>query len=331
MQELFTEYLSQEGKRIVRDAMKLKLVAVILGILFITLLGYLLKVTIFSRYSPPTGSSSNTIKVAASFYPLAYFAGEIGKDKVTVTNITPAGAEPHDYEPTPQDIIHIESSKLLILNGGHFEAWADNIQRNLENKSVLIVNASEGLSTQEVLEQGERIVDPHVWLSPVHAQRIVDTITKGIIQVDVKNQDYYLANTLELDRRLQELDAAYRKGLAKCANKNFVTSHAAFGYLADTYGLHQVSIAGFSPDAEPSPREIADVADFARKNNVHYIFFESLASPKLSETIAREIGAETLVLNPIEGLSDEEIGHGKNYFTEMQQNLTNLRIALQCT
>ena len=127
------------------------------------------------------------------------------------------------------------------------------------------------------------------------------------------------------------MDTEYKQGLSSCEGKNIITSHAAFGYLAAAYGLNQVPIAGLSPDAEPSPRQLADIAKFAKDNQVKYIFFESLVSPKLSQTIATEVGAQTLVLNPIEGLSEEEMSHGKTYFSVMQDNLTNLRTALQCT
>ena len=123
---------------------------------------------------------------------------------------------------------------------------------------------------------------------------------------------------------------AYRQGLSNCAEKNIITSHAAFGYLATTYGLNQVSISGLSPDAEPSPQQLADIVKFAKDSHVKYIFFESLVSPKLSQAIANEVGAQTLVLNPIEGLSDEELAQGKDYFSIMRNNLKNLQTALQC-
>ena len=131
-------------------------------------------------------------------------------------------------------------------------------------------------------------------------------------------------------RKLDDLDRQYRRGLANCQEKNIVTSHAAFGYLATAYGLNQVSITGLSPDAQPSPRQLADIVKFTRANNVKYIFFESLVSPKLSKTIATEIGAQTMVLNPLEGLTDEEVSQGNNYFTEMENNLANLKTALEC-
>lgn len=273
---------------------------------------------------------SNKLHVAASFYPLYFFSSQIGGERARVINITPAGAEPHDYEPTAQDIAQIERSKLLILNGGGFEAWGDSIKQNLNAGNTLILTVGEGLTHLQAKEERESTTDPHIWLSPPLAEEIVDRITQGFLKVDPVNRDYYRSNAASLKSDLAELDKEFRVGLRRCSEKNIVTSHAAFGYLASDYGLHQVPIAGLSPDAEPSPRQLADIIKFARRNKIQYIFFESLVSPKLSETIAREVGAKTLVLNPIEGLSDKEVSQGKTYFSEMRNNLANLRTALQC-
>ena len=285
-----------------------------------------------SPAAPPsnTAARTGTLKVSASFYPLAFFAQQIGGTEAEVVNITPAGAEPHDYEPTAQDIVRIEDSAILILNGGGLEAWGDKIKQNIDPKKTVLVTAGEGLTTQQVVEEGKTIIDPHVWLSPPLAKQIIDRIAQSFSQVDPNNAAYYNANADALKSHLDDLGEQYRQGLAHCASKDIITSHAAFGYLATTYELHQVPITGLSPDAEPSPQQLAAVAKFAKDNAVHYIFFESLVSPKLSQTVATEIGAQILVLNPIEGLTAEEIVKGKTYFTEMQQNLKNLQIALQC-
>lgn len=272
----------------------------------------------------------NKLQVAASFYPLYFFAEQIGGDKADVINITPAGAEPHDYEPTAQDIAKIENSKMIILNGGGLEAWGQNLKQNINPSHTIIVVAGEVLTNQQFIEDGKSIIDPHVWLSPVLAKKMADKIVQGFVEIDSKNKDYYLKNRDALKAKLDDLDNQYKEGLANCNGKSIVTSHAAFGYLADTYGFKQIPISGLSPDAEPSPKQLAEIAKFVKSNNINYIFFESLVSPKLSDTIASEAGAKTLVLNPIEGLTNEQILQGKNYFTEMQNNLTNLKIALQC-
>lgn len=285
--------------------------------------------------TPTTTDNGNTmavakpLKVVASFYPEYFLASKIGGDKAEVINITPADAEPHDYEPTPQDIAAIEGSHILVLNGG-VEAWGESVQKNLDPKKTLVVTVGEGLETQKVIEDGESIIDPHIWQSPVLVKQMIDRIEQGYAKVDPAHADYYATNAKALKSQLDQLDSEFKTGLATCAKKDIITSHAAFGYLATTYGLNQVSIAGLSPDAEPSPKQLADITDFAKKNNVKYIFFESLVSPKLSETIAKEVGAQTMVLDPIEGLSAEDLASGKDYLTVMRTNLANLRIALEC-
>lgn len=273
--------------------------------------------------------------VTTSFYPLFFFASEVGGDEADISNVVPSGAEPHEYEPTPGERARIEKSDLLILNGGGLEPWGDDVREALEKKGVLTVVAGEGLMTRAMEDEEGKlgstgVVDPHVWLSPLFAEKMVDRILSGFLSIDPEHADLYRQNAAVLKKSLADLDAEYRKGLSNCKTQSIVTSHAAFGYLADTYGLTQVSIAGISPEEEPSPSALAEIADFAKTHEVSYIFFESLVSPKLAETIASEVGAKTLTLNPIEGLTDEEIAAGENYLTIMQQNLNHLRIALQC-
>jgi zinc transport system substrate-binding protein len=273
---------------------------------------------------------SNKIDVITSFYPLFFFATEIGGEKAAVTNITPAGIEPHDYEPTGRDVALIEGSQLLIMNGGGLEVWAESIRDNLKNSSTYIIVAGEGLATDQVEEDGEKLTDPHVWLDPNLAAKMVDKIAEGYVRVDTGNSDYYLGRATDLKNRLEQLDQEYRQGLARCQSIDIVTSHAAFNYLAKAYDLAQVPIRGLSPEVEPSAQAISEVVDFASKNNVKYIFFEELVSPKLAETIASEVGAQTLVLSPLEGLP-EDAADEENYFSVMRSNLQNLKLALQCT
>lgn len=268
--------------------------------------------------------------VTASFYPLAYFAGRIGGGKADVMNVTPAGIEPHDYEPTAQDAARMESSDVLVLNGGGLEAWGDSIKRNVDPSKTRVVTAGEGLVAARVEEPGKVMTDPHVWLSPPLAGKMVDAIASAMAGADPADAAYFGSNAAALKADLELLDEAYNNGLAHCSKKDIVTSHAAFGYLAATYGFRQEPIAGLSPDAEPSPRQLAEIAAFVKKNGIGYVFFESLASPKLSDTIAKETGAKTLALDPIEGLTSADLAAGKDYLSEMRNDLAVLRIALQC-
>lgn len=269
-------------------------------------------------------------QVVTSFYPLYFFTSQIAQDKADVYNVTPAGAEPHDYEPSTRDMARIEDSSMVVLNGAKLEAWGDRIKENLKDKKTLIVTVGDNVANLEMIYDGEKIQDPHIWLSPVLAKKEVSLIAAGLSQIDPSNSEFYQANAATLLSKLDRLDAQFLQGLNNCINKDIITSHSAFGYLASGYHLNQVAISGLSPDTEPSVQQLAQVAEFAKKNQVKYIFFETLVSPKLSQTIASEIDAKTLVLNPIEGLSDEEIKSGKSYFSEMENNLKNLKIALEC-
>jgi len=282
-------------------------------------------------------NNSPKIKVVTSFYPLYFFTSEIARDRAEVSNLIPSGAEPHGYEPTARDMAQIESSNLLVLNGGGLEGWGENIKSNLNKDKIKVVVAGEGLTTktmeeEEHAEEGHHhdSIDPHIWLSPILASQMVDKIEFGLSEVDPNNSSYYKSNAEILKNKLSVLDKEFKEGLATCGDKNIITSHAAFAYLASAYELNQIPIAGLSTEEEPSSKEMAEIVKFSKANNVKYIFFESLISPKLSETIAKEIGAQTLSLNPIGGLTEDEINSGKNYFTEMKSNLANLKIALQC-
>ncbi|MBI5452877.1 zinc ABC transporter substrate-binding protein [Candidatus Gottesmanbacteria bacterium] len=301
-----------------------KVIAFIFSVLLIGTVGYFLSTSIFKR-SQTLQTDNTKLSTMASFYPLYYFASEIGGDKSQITNLTPSGVEPHDYDPTPQEIARIQKSNLLVVNGAGFEPWLDKIKDDLNN--VVVVDTSQGLNLQEGQIEGK---DPHIWLSPVLAKSQVDKILQGYIQVDPTNRAFYSANAQRLKEKLDELDMKFKQGLSSCSQKSFVTSHAAFWYLAREYNLTQVPISGLSPDEEPSPQRLAEIADFARKNGVKYIFFETLVNPRFSETIAQEMGAQTLVLNPIEGLSNEELKQGKDYLSVQEENLSNLRIALNC-
>lgn len=305
------------SKLSMREKNNMWIYASIMVLFFITIGAYVVVLKL-----SPVIRSTHKLQVITSFYPLYFFASQIGGDKSDVYNITPFGVEPHDYEPTLRDITLIEKSNLLILNGGNFESWGKRISENMQNTKTNVVIAGENAINSKL--------DPHVWLSPPLAQIEVKAILQSFIQIDPNNRQYYEKNAHTLLLHIQELDKEYKSGLLHCKQNDIITSHSAFSYLAETYALHQLSISGLSPDEEPSPRQLAEVAQFARKHNTKYIFFEKLVSTKLAETIANEIGATTLVLDPIEGLSHNDITSGKNYLTLMKDNLTHLQLALEC-
>ncbi len=301
----------------------------LLPILFILIVG--LGVLVFlQRNINSLPKSQGKLSVTASFYPMYFFASQIGGNKAMVYTIIPASAEPHDYEPTTKDIARIEQSDLLVLNGGAIESWGSKIKDELSGKGVDVIVAGDGVATKMMIDSGRTIRDPHVWQDPILAKEEVANIEKGFEKADRKDAPYFQSNAKVLDRKLDELYAQYKVGLDSCALKDFVTSHAAFAYMAQRFGINQIAISGVSPDEEPSSQKLAEITSLVKKEGIKVIFFESLVSPKLSDTIAQETGAKTLVLDPLEGIVQKDAVKGANYFSVMRQNLQNLQIALQC-
>ena len=293
---------------------------------------------------------SGQLQVAATTYPLVFFAEQVGGPEANVLQMIPPGVEPHNWEPSPRDIVAIEQSDVFVFNGAGLEPWGERVAESLEGKSTIVVEATEGLELIEASggdehddddsdkhgdddgdEHGNKGLDPHVWLSPTLAKLQVRHIANALAQADPNNRSRYERNAGELEDRLEQLSEQFHSGLAQCRTNRFITSHAAFGYLAGEFGLEQVSIAGVSPDARPNPARMAALSELVKEMGGKYIFFETLASPALSETLAQEVGAETLALNPLEGLTPKEVQAGSDYFSVMQENLANLRIALECS
>ena len=293
-------------------------------------------------------SSEKKLNVMASFYPMYDFATKVGGDKVEVTNMVPAGTEPHDWEPAATDVKNLEEADVFIYNGAGMEHWTEDVLGALDNKELKVVEASRGLTLLEGKEEDEEetedsssdsdasdestdseiTYDPHVWLNPLNAKAEMENIKNAFVEADPDNKDYYEQNYETYAEKFDQLDKEYKDGLADTKSKDLITSHEAFGYLCQAYGLNQVGIEGLSPDSEPDASRMDEIIKFAKENNVKTIFFEELVSPKVSETIADEIGAKTAVMNPIEGLTDDEISAGEDYFSVMESNLKTLEEAL---
>lgn len=269
----------------------------------------------------PDSQSSGKIKVVSSIYPLSFFAGEVGREKVEITSLVPSGTEPHDYAPSARDISGIEKSRLFLYSGAGLEPWAEKIAANLSRQGVLVLALANGLATGN---------DPHVWLNPLLAKQQVTAIVGALGQIDPLNIPFYAENGRTLNFRLDALDQSFQQGLAQCRQKDIVASHAAWGYLASRYGFTQLAIAGLSPDTEPSLAQVGILVEFVKAHNIKYVFFEPLLSPRLAETIAREASAQTLVLNPLEGLTQADQLAGKDYFSIQSENLAHLKLALEC-
>jgi zinc transport system substrate-binding protein len=248
--------------------------------------------------------------VVAAFYPLAYAAERIGGPNVAVDNLTPPGSEPHDLELAPKTVARIQRADVVLYLGHGFQPAVADAVRDADGNAVDLLS---GLPLQET--------DPHVWLDPVLFARMANGVGH-VLHAPTR------AATLVSD--LRRLDRAYRAGLSHCARREIVTSHEAFGYLARRYGLTQVPITGLEPEAEPTARQLARVVNIVRRTGATTVFFETLASPRLAETVAREVGARTAVLDPIEGLTPAEESRGETYLSLMRRNLTAVRRALGC-
>ena len=293
-----------------------------------TLVRVFITISALVSFFQATTYASDKLKVAASFYPLAHFAEQVGGERVEVTNSIPPGAEPHEFEPTPRDIQRVYEAALFLFNGKGLDPWAERIQDDLEREGIIVIEIAKFFTGSN--SAFHTLTDPHFWLDPVLAIQEVEIIRDALIQADPLNRNEYLQNCASYVKALNRLHALYVAGLEHCARKEIILSHDAFGYLAKRYGITTHAITGISPEEEPSLRKLAELTMLARKKKIGHIFFEELVSPKLAETIARESGAETLVLNPLGGLTVKDREKGRTYISIMEDNLRNLRTAMDC-
>jgi zinc transport system substrate-binding protein len=269
--------------------------------------------------------------VVASFYPLAEAAQQVGSSFVGVDNLTAPGVEPHDLELTPQQIEAIDTADVVLYLGGGFQPAVEDAVRDATGT---VIDASASLRSLPVPpgETGATLsADPHVWLDPTLFRQIVEEVRGALAQADAAHAQAFGSNATVYDQRLGQVDHDYRSGLAHCQRTLIVTSHAAFGYLSARYGLTQEPISGLSPDAEPTPRHLAEIGALVEREGVTTIFTEQLVSPKVAEALASQTGATTAALDPLESLTPDEAAAGADYVSVMQGNLATLRSALGCT
>jgi zinc transport system substrate-binding protein len=270
-----------------------------------------------SACAGPFADASSQPNVVASFYPYAFVAQRVAGKHATVTNLTAPGLEPHDLELTPQQVADIEDAAVVVYEKGFQAAVDEAVDQNAQGLTL-------DTTTVVPLQGG----DPHVWLDPIRLAHITLTVAATLSKADPAHAAAYRANAARLVRQLHALDRDYRHGLSACERTEFVTSHAAFGYLAQRYGLQMIAISGLTPDAEPSPQRLSELESLVEQDGITTIFSEVLASPALADTLAREVGVQTAVLDPIEGLADADTR--MNYLTVMRANLAALREANGC-
>lgn len=282
----------------------------------------------------PGGSAApaTTLKLTVAAYPLEFLAQRIAGDTATVTNLTAPGAEPHDLELTAKQLADLGSSDALIYISG-FQAAVDDALQAAPPK--LAIDASTGLSLLDpaAAEEGEAprpgAHDPHIWLSPANMVTMAQTIDTALSTAHPELAATLSANTDKLVADLKALSESFTTGLATCQRKDFVTSHAAFAYLARDYGLTQIPIAGIDATEEPTAARIAEVQKLAKESGVTTIFFETLVSPAVAKSIAGDLGLKSAVLDPIEGITANSAG--TNYLEVMQSNLKALQEANGCS
>ncbi|MDA1367938.1 metal ABC transporter solute-binding protein, Zn/Mn family [Glycomyces algeriensis] len=311
-------------------------------------------------------AADGEINVVTAFYPLTFATEQVGGDHVAVTNLTPAGQEPHDLELAPSDIAAIEEADYVVYLKGFIPELDAAVEEYAADKSLDVLTAVETseYDYQQAIEEEAHAedehadehaeeaaesataeeehseedgheheeapegVDPHVWLDPIRYGQIGTAIGEGLAGLDDANAADYTANAEAFNADLTALDTEFTDALAARTSDAIVTSHAAFGYLADRYDLTQIAISGLSPDQEPDSQHMGEVAAYVEANGITTIFFETLVSPDIADTLAAETGAQTAVLNPLEGLTQEQADAGADYFTVMRENLATLQTAL---
>jgi zinc transport system substrate-binding protein len=289
--------------------------------------GLLLAVMLAGCTSPPEGAAPS---VVATFYPVAFLATRIAGDHQTVTTLIPADAEPHDYELKPSDTATIQRARLVVFHGLGLEPFGDNLASIAAEAGVAVQRATEGMPAVERDVGDGSGIDPHTWLDPFRTQLEARNIADALARVDAANATDYEQNLVRLQQDLATLDREYAQGLASCDHRKIITTHVAFGYMADRYNFSQIAISGLEPDAEPSAAKVREIADLARRENITVIFFETLVSPRVAQVIADEVGGTTQVLDPVEGLTPEAQSEGKDYLSIMRDNLAHLRDAMRC-
>ena len=299
---------------------------------------------------------SNKIDVYTTVYPLSYFAERIGGDSVNVSSIYPPGTNEHTFEPTQSDMMSLADADLFFYIGLGLEGFVENAKNTLKNENVKMVATSDAISDDKLHASEEEDhdheeeghdehegeaheeegheghnhgdIDPHVWLSPILAQDLALAVKDELVAALPEQEEVFNENYDQLISELQSLDQDFEQMASAAKTKTFFVSHASFGYIAEQYGLEQIAIAGINSQSEPSQKELTEIVDQAEMLQVSYILFEQNVSSKLSTVIQNEVGADSLQLNNLSVLTEEDINNGETYFTLMEKNIETLKQAL---
>ncbi|MBK1811384.1 zinc ABC transporter substrate-binding protein [Clostridium sp. YIM B02505] len=266
-------------------------------------------------------TDSDKLKVTVSINPLKEFAEAIGKDKIDVNVMVPEGMEPHDFEPKSKDLVELNKASIFVYNGFGMEEWLDKVEDTIEDKNkIQLIDSSKGI--EQIKTDGK--VDPHIWLSLKNAETQSYNIKEALVKADSKNKDFYEKNYKEFTDKLEKLYGDNKIKFNELKTKDFVTGHEAFGYLCRDFGLTQMSVEDVFAEGEITPQKLKDLVEFCKANNIKTIFSEQLASPKVSQTLANEVGAKIETIYTIESKEDN-----KDYYESMKDNLDKIYNSLK--
>ena len=284
---------------------------------------------IYYTTSQHSSKDNGDMKVVTSFYPVYEFTKQVVGDEGEVSYLIPAGTEAHDFQPSTKNVADIEKADTFVYLNENMETWVPKVEKTINTKHTKVIKASKGMVLlpgieEEEHEHGEEghhhEYDPHLWLSPKRAQKLVETIRDGLIAQHPDKKAVFTTNAEKYLKKLQTLDKEYTEALSQAKQKSFVTQHSAFAYLALDYGLTQVPISGVSAESDPSAKRIASLSKYVSEYNINYIYFEENASSSVAKTLANEVGVKTAVLNPIESLTKDQLKKGENYVSIMNEN-----------
>lgn len=275
------------------------------------------------------------LNIVTTFYPVYHFTNQVVGENGHVTVLLGAGQDTHNYEPTPKDMAAISEADVFVYSSEYMETWVPAVLETLKESDVKIIEAAEDLTFYEAESDDEEehteddghnhAVDPHVWLDPLYAKQMVETISSVIQTVDQENREVYQEQTATFVQELETLDEEYQAAFEAAHNRTFVTQHAAFGYLVRRYNLEEIAISSLTSNQEASPAKLAEITKYIQDNNVEVIYYQNTGNASLAEAVANETGIEKEILSAIEGVTDEEQTSGIDYLSIMRDNLQALK------
>lgn len=326
----------------------MKKIKILTSILILTLILTLISGCSSTKEKSVEGDKKEKIKIVTTLFPQYDFTREIVKDKGEVSLLLPPGVEAHSYEPTPQDIGNIKKADVFVYTGEYMEPWAEKVIKNVGKNNIVTVDLSEGIDLIDEDDHHEEEhsedhdhdkdhdhhhhggKDPHIWLDPVYAQKMVDSIVESVVEVDKENEDFYRQNGESYKKKLQKLDEEFTKTFEKTKHKKIIYGgHFAFGYFAKRYGLEYISpYNGFTPNAEPTPQRITELIQNMKSSGIKVIYYEELIDPKVANIISEQTGAEMMLLHGAHNVSKEELESDISYIKIMEENLEKLKQGL---